>query len=52
MVGQISGLAFTAGMSVGWPSVMGWWLGAFAVTMAVMAGLALNLKESPAVRNS
>jgi len=52
LVGQISGLAFTAGMSVGGPSVIGWWLGAFAITLVVMTGLALNLKESPAVRSS
>ena len=49
LVGQVSGLAFTAGMSAGGPSAVGWWLGTFAAAMVIMAGLALNLKESPAV---
>jgi MFS family permease len=46
LVGQVSGLVFTAGMSLGGPQVMRWWLGGFTVLMAVMALLTLRLKES------
>ncbi len=46
LVGQISGLVFTAGMSLGGPKAMTWWLGGFTVVMAVMALLTLKLKES------
>jgi len=46
LVGQISGLVFTAGMSLGGPAAMKWWLGGFTVLMAAMALLALKLKES------
>jgi len=46
LVGQISGLVFTAGMSLGGPHAMPWWLGGFTVVMAVMALFTLRLKES------
>jgi MFS family permease len=46
LVGQISGLAFTAGMSLGGAPTLVWWLGGFAVLMAVMVLLTLRLKES------
>ena len=47
LVGQISGLVFTAGMSLGGSSALGWWLGGFTVLMAVMVLFTLRLKESP-----
>jgi MFS family permease len=46
LVGQVSGLVFTAGMSLGGPKALVWWLGGFTVVMAVMALLTLRLKES------
>ena len=49
LAGQISGLVFTAGMSVGGPKAVHLWLGAFAAAAVVMALLTLKLKESPAV---
>jgi MFS family permease len=49
LVGQVSGLAFTAGMSAGGPSALVWWLGGFAVVMAAMTLLTTRLRESPAV---
>jgi MFS family permease len=49
LVGQVSGLVFTAGMSAGGPAALGWWLGAFAVVLAVMTFLTTRLTESPAV---
>jgi Na+/melibiose symporter-like transporter len=44
--GQISGLVFTAGMSLGGAASLPWWLAAFAATTLGMALLALRLKES------
>jgi MFS family permease len=46
LVGQISGLAFTAGMSLTGAGAMGWWLGGFAAVMAGMVFLTLKLKGS------
>lgn len=46
LAGQISGLIFTAGMSVGGPSSVPWWLGGFALTAVLMTLLATKLKES------
>jgi len=44
--GQISGLVFTAGMSIGGAAGIPWWLGGFALTAAAMTLLALRLKDS------
>jgi MFS family permease len=49
LVGQISGLAFTAGMSAGGARAVRPWLLAFAVAALIMTLLSLRLRESPAV---
>jgi MFS family permease len=49
LAGQVSGLAFTAGMSAGGVSAIRPWLVAFGVAAVAMALLSLRLKESPAV---
>ncbi len=50
LAGQVSGLVFTAAMSTGGSAQIGWWLGGFAVLMAVMAILTVRLKDSLAVK--
>ncbi len=49
LVGQISGLVFTAGMSVGGAKTVRPWLLAFAIAALAMTLLSFKLKESPAV---
>jgi MFS family permease len=49
LAGQVSGLAFTAGMSAGGPAAVRYWLFAFASTSVIMTFLCLRLRESPAV---
>lgn len=44
-VGQVSGIALTAGMSSSGPANLGLWMGAFAVLVGLMALLAFRLKE-------
>lgn len=46
LAGQISGLVFTAGMSLGGPGAIGWWLAGFAVLAVAMTLLATRLNES------
>ena len=46
LVGQISGIVFTAGMSVGGAGSIRLWLGIFAAAMLVMVALTTRLKES------
>jgi MFS family permease len=49
LAGQVSGLAFTAGMSAGGSAGVRVWLIAFGVAAVAMALLSLRLRESPAV---
>jgi len=49
LVGQVSGLAFTAAMSVGSLGGVRLWLGGFAIAAVAMTLLTMRLKESPAV---
>jgi MFS family permease len=49
LAGQISGFAFTAGMSSGGPGGVRIWLIAFVVIAVAMTLLTLRLRESPAV---
>jgi MFS family permease len=46
LAGQVSGIAFTAGMSVGGAGALPYWLAAFALVLVLMTALTTRLKES------